>query len=93
MYGHQENTRNSKNQRWTVTDDLANILALYFPQIDISLEASKFKLQLASELVRFFSAPIGQTIVSQVYLILSTQYALKLKKTEWERNSDRFRAI
>ncbi|CDP06703.1 unnamed protein product [Coffea canephora] len=66
MYGHQENTRNSKNQRWTVTDDLANILALYFPQIDISLEASKFKLQLASELVRFFSAPIGQTIVSQV---------------------------
>lgn len=66
MYGHQENSRSSKKQQWTVTNDLANILALYFPQIDFSLEDSKLKLQLTSELVQFFSDPIGESIISQV---------------------------
>ncbi|KAL3531896.1 hypothetical protein ACH5RR_005417 [Cinchona calisaya] len=68
MYGQQENTspRISKKEQWAVNSDLANILAIYFPQIDFSLEDSKFKLQLTSELVQFFSTAPGETIVSQV---------------------------
>uniref|UniRef100_A0A5B7BZM9 Probable DNA helicase MCM8 n=1 Tax=Davidia involucrata TaxID=16924 RepID=A0A5B7BZM9_DAVIN len=65
MYGTHGEIVNTKNYSMD-TGDIANILATYFPDIDLSAEDTKFKFNLTSELVRFFSTPPGQHLVSQV---------------------------
>ncbi|CAK9164786.1 unnamed protein product [Ilex paraguariensis] len=65
MYGRHAEIMNTKHRSMD-TSDIANILAIYFPQIDFSVDESKWKFSLTSDLVRFFSTPLGQQIASQV---------------------------
>lgn len=68
MYGHQgdADSARTKTRPFSALDDLANVLAVYFPQINFSSEDAVFKYQLTSDLIEFFSTPPGQTILSQV---------------------------
>ncbi|KAM7526251.1 hypothetical protein LguiA_016153 [Lonicera macranthoides] len=68
MYG-SERDRMKSNYRSTAISDIGNILAIYFPQIDFSLDESKSKFQLILDLVRFFSSPSGKQFVSQVKVV------------------------
>ncbi|CAH9091655.1 unnamed protein product [Cuscuta europaea] len=63
MHGEVSRTRN----RYVVSHSsgLSKFLDLYFPKIDFTLEESKFKFELASELADFFSTE-GECFVSQV---------------------------
>ncbi|KAA8516516.1 hypothetical protein F0562_016978 [Nyssa sinensis] len=65
MYGNHGESARTKYCS-TETSDISNILATYFPDIDLSAGETKCKLTLTSELVRFFSTPPGQHLVSQV---------------------------
>ncbi|KAM7531773.1 hypothetical protein LguiB_035183 [Lonicera macranthoides] len=68
MYGSKRD-RMKSNYRSTAISDIGNILAIYFPQIDFSLDESKSKFQLILDLVRFFSSPSGKQFVSQVKVV------------------------
>lgn len=72
MYGHEGDAAMTKTRRQlSVGSDLANVLAVYFPQINLSREDAVFKYQLTSDLVEFFSSPPSQTILSQVPAVFS----------------------
>ncbi|KAK3038400.1 hypothetical protein RJ639_030566 [Escallonia herrerae] len=61
MYGPERETH-----RPTAANDVAEILATYFPQIDFSHNESKSKLHVTTELALFFSSPPGNQFLSQV---------------------------
>ncbi|KAK2977599.1 hypothetical protein RJ640_007235 [Escallonia rubra] len=61
MYGPERETH-----RPTAANDVAEILATYFPQIDFSHNDSKSKLHVTTELALFFSSPPGDQFLSQV---------------------------
>ncbi|KAK3016647.1 hypothetical protein RJ639_006742, partial [Escallonia herrerae] len=61
MYGPERETH-----RPTAANDVAEILATYFPQIDFSHNESKSKLHVTTELALFFSSPPGDQFLSQV---------------------------
>nr|GMD67635.1 probable DNA helicase MCM8 isoform X1 [Ipomoea batatas] len=63
MYGEMTSTKNDR--RVSDSSSLSKILGVYFPKIDLTLDDSKFKFELASDLADFFSNA-GEYFVSQV---------------------------
>ncbi|XP_059646933.1 probable DNA helicase MCM8 [Cornus florida] len=63
MYGTQSESMNTKSMD---KSDITDIMATYFPEIDLFSDESKWKLKLTSDLVAFFSTEAGQCIASQV---------------------------
>ncbi|RAL53674.1 hypothetical protein DM860_012289 [Cuscuta australis] len=65
MYGEIASTENRNRQTVSFASGIAKFLGVYFRKIDFTLEDSKFKFELASDLAEFFSKE-GEYFVSQV---------------------------
>ncbi|XP_009794628.1 putative DNA helicase MCM8 [Nicotiana tabacum] len=74
-------------QRLTDFSGFSKILSLYFPKIDFSLDDSKFKVRLSSQLARFFSSPSGEHFVSQVKEVDGT-FSLPLDFLQFRKLSE-----
>lgn len=55
---------NDMNYSLIDTSGVGKVLSIYFPEVDLSFDDSRF--QLTSQLARFFSTPPGQKLASQV---------------------------
>ncbi|XP_009598733.2 probable DNA helicase MCM8 isoform X3 [Nicotiana tomentosiformis] len=83
-----EMMKNGKiQQRLTDFSGFSKILSLYFPNIDFSLDDSKFKVCLSSQLARFFSSPSGEHFVSQVKEVDGT-FSLPLDFLQFRKLSE-----
>ncbi|OIT35984.1 PREDICTED: probable DNA helicase MCM8 isoform X2 [Nicotiana attenuata] len=83
-----EMMKNGKiQQRFTGFSGFSKILSLYFPNIDFSLDDSKFKVRLSSQLARFFSSPSGEHFVSQVKEVDGT-FSLPLDFLQFRKLSE-----
>lgn len=60
---------NDMNYSMIDTSGVGKVLSIYFPEVDLSFDDSRF--QLTSQLARFFSTPPGQKLASQVFLPLN----------------------
>lgn len=60
---------NDTNYSMIDTSGVRKVLPIYFPEVDLSFDDSRF--QLTSELARFFSTPPGQNLASQVFLAVN----------------------
>lgn len=68
MYGKelQGDITSVKKRKLSMMSDIHSVIELYFPEIDLSLDDSKFVVNLTSQFVHFFSTHPSSGILSQV---------------------------